>query len=149
MTLEFVDIRRGAADRHSWMPPFDSSVTYEKDHWWDPVLLGYDDPWYVQVLENGVEVARVELEEDVDIDHYADVPKIGFERLGIQFIEVATGKRRLGIGTRVVRGLLRRHPDRWLLAYSEGADEFWASLGWARFDHPDGDRQPLFIQPAR
>jgi len=57
------------------------------------VLLGCDDPWYVQVLENGVEVAQVELEEDVDIDHYADVPKIGLERLAVQFIEVATGKR--------------------------------------------------------
>lgn len=42
------------------------------------------------MLEAGAEVARVELKEDVDIEHYANVPAIGSERLEIAFIEVAT-----------------------------------------------------------
>jgi len=37
-----------------------------------------------------------------------------------------------------------------LFAYSEEAHGFWASLGWDRFDHPEGPQfhRPLFIQPA-
>lgn len=34
------------------------------------------------------EVARIELKEDVDIEHYANVPAVGDERLEIAFIEV-------------------------------------------------------------
>lgn len=92
-------------------------------------------------------MARVELKEDVDIEHYANVPAIGSERLEIAFIEVAAAACRRGIGTRAVRKLERRHPDRRLLAYSE-ADGFWASLGWEPFHHPEGDWRTLFIQPA-
>jgi|AutmiccBRH37_all_1029493.scaffolds.fasta_scaffold64083_1 hypothetical protein len=44
------------------------------------------------MLEAGAEVARVELKEDVDIEHYASVPAIGSERLEIAFIEVATSE---------------------------------------------------------
>lgn len=110
--------------------------------------LGIDDPWYVQVVEAGAEVARVELKEDVDIEHYANVPVIGSERLEIAFIEVATAECSRGIGTQVVRALEQRHSDRRLLAYSEEADQFWASLGWEPFHYPDGDWRTLFIQPG-
>lgn len=152
MTLDFVDLRRGSADRYSWIVPFDSSIVYQNEQWWDDVRYYYvGDPWFVQVLEDGVEMARVELDEDVEIEHYAHVPTIGTERLEIQFIEVAAAACGRGVGTRVVRGLAERYPDRRLLAYSEEADGFWASLGWERFDHPDGEPQfhrALFIQPA-
>lgn len=43
-----------------------------------------------------------------------------------------------GVGTQVVQGLGKRQRGNRLLAYSERADGFWASLGWERFDHPDG-----------
>jgi hypothetical protein len=43
-----------------------------------------------------------------------------------------------GVGTQVVQGLRKRQRGSRLLAYSERADGFWASLGWERFDHPDG-----------
>jgi hypothetical protein len=149
--LDFVDLRRGSADRYSWIPPFDWSVAYQNEQWWDDVRYYVDDPWFVQVLEDGVEVARVELDEDVEIEHYPYVPTIGTGRLEIQLIEVAAGARSRGVGSRVAQGLTARHPDRRLLAYSEQADGFWASLGWERFDHPSGEPQfhrALFIQPA-
>ena len=152
MTLDFVDLRRGSASRYSWIPPFDSAVAYENEQSWDDAPYLVEDPWYVQVLEAGIEVARVELDEEVGIEHYAAVPAIGAERLEIQFIEVAMAARGRGVGTRVVRGLAERHPGRRLLAYSEGADGFWASLGWERFDHPEGRpefHRALFIQAAR
>jgi hypothetical protein len=37
-----------------------------------------------------------------------------------------------------------------LVAFSEGADDFWGSLGWARYVHriePD-DYRPMYVGPA-
>lgn len=102
------------------------------------------------MLEGGAEVARVELDDPGGINpEYADVPELGPERLEIQLIEVSTAARGRGVGTLVVQELKERHPDRRLFAYSEEAHEFWASLGWERFDHPEGEQfhRPLFIQP--
>jgi hypothetical protein len=153
MSLEFIDHRRGSGNKHSWVPSFDWSVDYENDQWWDEPRHYYvGEPWFVQALEGGVEVARVELDDPGGINpEYTGVPELGDKRLEIQLIEVATAAGRRGVGTRVVRGLAELHSGRRLFAYSEEADEFWASLGWDRFDHPDGPRfqRPLFIQPAR
>lgn len=149
MPLQLIDLRPGPADDRWWMPPFDEAVTYAHPDWWSPILHGTDDPWYVQVLAAGAEVARIELKEDVDIEHYANLPAVGSEKLEIAFIEVAAAACGRGIGTEAVRALEQRHRDRRLLAYSEEADGFWASLGWEPFHHPDGDWRTLFIQPAR
>ncbi len=154
MSLEFIDHRRGLADQYSWVPSFDWSVGYGNDQWWDDVRYYYvSEPWFVQVREDGVEVARVELDDPGGINpEYTGVPDLAEdERLEIQLIEVATTAARRGIGTRVVQGLAELHRQRRLFAYSEEADEFWASLGWDRFDHRDGQPQfhrALFIQPA-
>jgi GNAT superfamily N-acetyltransferase len=132
-------------------PSFDSAVVYERPHWWNRQLG--DEPWLVQVLEHGIEVARVEFDDPGGINpYYEGVPELGNERLEIQFLEVSAAARGRGIGTRVVRGLADWHPDRLLFAYSnEEADGFWASLGWEPFY--DSRRGPtgrtLFIQPTR
>ncbi|MEN2511146.1 GNAT family N-acetyltransferase [Gordonia polyisoprenivorans] len=147
--IELVDLRRGGASRYSWAPPFDFEIDYENERWWDNVPYHFEAPWYVQVLDDGAEVARVELDDPGGINpEYVGVPELGPERLEIQFIEVATAARGRGVGTWVVRALQQRHPDRRLFGYSEGAHRFWASLGWDRFDHPEGERfhRPLFIQ---
>ncbi len=155
MALHFVDHRRTSADKYSWVPPFDWSVSYENDQWWDDARYYVSDPWFVQVLENlenGVEVARIEMDDPGGINPtYLDVPVIGDdERLEVQLIEVATTERRRKVGTRVVYELMERHSGRRLFAYSETADEFWSSLGWERFDHPEGPQfhRPLFIQSS-
>ncbi|WP_459979953.1 GNAT family N-acetyltransferase, partial [Mycobacterium avium] len=76
------------------------------ERWWDDVPYLFNDPWYVQVLEDGAEVARVELDDPGGINpEYIDVPPLGPERLEIQFLEVATAERGRGVGTRVVRAL--------------------------------------------
>lgn len=154
MSLQFIDHRHGSADRYSWVPAFDRSVAYENERWWDePRRYSVSEPWFVQVLEDGVEVARVEFDDPGGINpEYTDVPELGDERLEIQFMEVATAVRNQGVGTRVVQGLAELHHQCRLFAYSEEADEFWASLGWDRFDHRDGQPQfhrALFIQPPR
>jgi hypothetical protein len=148
MTLELVDYR---ADARSWTP-FPSSEDYEHPQWWENAGGAIGDPWFVQVLEHGVEVARVQLDERGGINpSYPVVPAaLGGELLEIQFIEVAYAARRRKVATRAVQALAKRHHDRQLMAYSEGAEDFWDSLaGWERFNHPDGRSRPLFIQRPR
>lgn len=104
MAVDLVDHHRGSADKYSWMPPFDWSMAYKNERWWDEVRCYVDDPWFVQVVENGVEVARVEFDDPGDINpDYTGVPTIGPERLEIQLIEVATAARGREIGTRWCR----------------------------------------------
>jgi len=52
-------------------------------------------------------------------------------------------------GVEVARRLVESYPNRRFLALSEDADEFWATLGWNRYDYHDGPHQyrPLFIAP--
>ena len=97
MTLELIDLRPAASDERWWRPPFDSQVAYAHPHWWSRQLG--DDPWFVQVRERGVEVARVELDDPGGINpEYANVPMLRDERLEIQFIEVAAAARGRGVG---------------------------------------------------
>src|SRR5690625_1033150 len=142
-------MRRGSADKYSWIP-FTALKDYDHQHWWQDARGTTGDAWFVQVLEDTAEAARVLFDDPGGINPaYTDVPELGPERLEIQFIEVATSARGRGVGTRVVHALADRHPDRRLFAYSEGADEFWASLGWGRFDRPcRPPARALFIQPA-
>jgi GNAT superfamily N-acetyltransferase len=110
-----------------------------------------EDSWYVQVLEDGAEAARIGLDEEVGIEHCAAVSEISAEPL-IELIAVPVTARGRGIGTWVLRGLAEHHPDRRLVAYSEEAHGFWASLGWKRYDHPEGRpefHRALFMQVER
>lgn len=143
MRLELIDLL--GADRWS-RPPFDRAVAYEREDWWNKPR-GFRNPWYVQVLEGGAEVARVELDESGGINpDYVRAPKLGPERLEIQKFEVARATRCRGVGAAVVRALEERHADRRLFAYSD-ADGFWGSLEWDRFDALRG--ATLFVQRGR
>jgi GNAT superfamily N-acetyltransferase len=146
--LELVDLRPSPSDDRWWMPPFAENVIYEHPHWWNRQLG--EEPWFVQVFDQtGSEVARVEFDDPGGINpEYANVPDLGEERLEIQFLEVATAARGHGVGGQVVRRLMKRHLDRRLFAYSEGADRFWVSLGWESFEHSAGGYRTLFVQPA-
>ncbi|TQR84295.1 GNAT family N-acetyltransferase [Mycobacterium hodleri] len=149
MPLELVDHRADAAVKQSWTP-FPSSEDYEHPDWWSSASGAVGDPWFVQVLENGTEVARVQFDDPGGISpHYARVPTVGGERLEIQHIEVAAAARRRKVATRVVRALVNRHPDRRLFAYSGDADGFWGFLGWEPFydSRPGPAGRTLFIQP--
>lgn len=152
MTLEFIEYMSGSADTSSWQPTFDWSVEYENEHWWDERQSYHGgDAWFMQVLENGSEVARVEFDDPGAINpNYSGVPGLGGERLEIQYIEVAAAAKCRGIGTLVILALVERHSDRRPFAYSEGADGFWDSLGWEPFYdlRPGPPGRTLFIQPG-
>jgi GNAT superfamily N-acetyltransferase len=149
VTFVFVEKRpRADENRHSW-EPFADSDEFNQD-WWcrqvDP-----DDPYLLfEVWLGETEVARLDLEPGVVIDEAYAVAELGATTLEIGFFEVARSLRHRGIGSRVVRALAARHPDRRLIAFSEEADDFWASLGWQPYHHPDGSptHRTLFVQPA-
>jgi hypothetical protein len=136
VNLELVDHRAPAAVKNSWTP-FPSSEGYEQPHWWESAGGAVGDPWFVEVLEDGVQVARVQLDERGGIGpHYAGAPAIdSVDLLEIQNIEVATAARRRKVATRTMLALAERHPERRLMAYSKDADSdgFWNSLGWESY----------------
>lgn len=149
MNLILRDVRRvHSEDRYVWTP-FELNEEFNGD-WWDSPPYMIDDPHYVEAMLGGVEVARVELDHDFRGSMHVGAPTLGTTALEIQFIEVAESYRRRGVGAEVVRRLVKSYPNRRILALSEGADEFWAALGWSRYDHHDGPLKyrPLFIAPA-
>lgn len=122
--------------------------------WWyrGPVYPG-SRRTFLRGLKAGDEVARIELDDAVGIDHYAGVPHLGFTGLEFQFIEVRADHRLRGIGHAVIDRLYDRYPDCRLVAFSEDADGFWSSLGWDRHVHAEPEQArfygPLYIQPAK
>lgn len=149
MLIRLTDKRREPTeDIYQWLP-FESNDAFTS-RWWDEPRYLFDDPWFVQVDLDGEEVARIELDESIETSHYADVPDLGSNPLELQFFEVAATHQRRGIGTAAVRALADQHPQRRLVAFSEEADEFWESLGWARYLHAETPHlyRPLFVQPV-
>lgn len=139
--LQFIRIPR---DRSR--PPFKADQRF-RPGWWDRwPAAGASD--FFGVEAEGVEVARVQIVPAVFPEEYLGVPPFGPDMLKIQLLEVAVDRRREGLGARVVQALSHVFQGRRFEAFSEGADEFWMSLGWHRFEHPDGHHQSLFIEPA-
>lgn len=68
MQLEFVDLRRGPADKYSWLPRFDWTIDDENERWWDEVRSYVNEPWFVQVQDDGVEAAPIGLDDPGDIN---------------------------------------------------------------------------------
>lgn len=141
-------VRRGPSDdRYVWTP-FELNEEFNEDWWGSPPYLK-DDPHYVEGTLDGVEVARVELDHDFRGSKHVGAPRLGASALEIQFLEVAKSHRLRGVGAEVVLQLVERYPHRRFIALSEDADEFWAALGWDRYDYHDGPHQyrPLFVAP--
>ena len=116
--------------------------------WWQPLHM-VSNTLRFEVRSEGLEVARVELDESFDLSHYEGAPDLRNRGLEIVFFEVAATRRGRGIGSRLVAILASRYPDRRLFALSEEADGFWSDLGWERFEHPEGTDhwRPLYVQP--
>lgn len=131
--------------------PYTEDAQFNAD-WWNasPFSMDPEDEssWW-SLVQDGVEVARLELGQDVYCEQYLDLPDIGPDRLQIQLLEVAAPARRNGIGRGAMNLVAERFPDKRLMAFSEEADAFWERLGWLRCDHPDGPthHRPLFIAP--
>lgn len=134
-------------DRYSWQP-YDDDENFTHDWWHRPWDLGNRYSLW-SALVAGVEVARIELDQEVAYGHYAGVPDLGPGLLEIDFFEVSGAHRGRGLGGSVVVRVAECFPGRRLVAFSEEADRFWSGLGWVRYDHPRGfpAYRPLFVAP--
>lgn len=123
--------------------------------WWEyRFFTGAPNDWYFSVLDHqDREVARLELDETFPIEAYPSAARaVRRPVLEVEFFEVRDDHRLTGVGTAAVALALASFQDRQLVAMSEQADEFWASLGWSRHRHRDdaGPRefsQPLYVAP--
>lgn len=145
----FEHLRPAGVGRYEWQPyAEDSNFTR---HWWHRLWDLGDRYSLWSASQSGVEVARVELDQEVSYNHYDRVPDLGPGVLEIDFFEVSATMRARGIGRAVLHLITERFPDKRLVAFSEEADGFWSSLGWKRYDHPRGfpAYRPFFVAPER
>lgn len=153
MELDLIEVARPHGEEY-WYP-FDHATTEAgfDQFWWSdgPVYLDSDSV-YFKVVDCEREIARIQLTGNVEISHYGDTPLLGSLAYEIALFEVHADCRRQGLGTRAIKLLLERHRQYRFFAFSEGADEFWASLGWTRHLHGDQDDsdswRSLYIQRA-
>ena len=142
------DVVRGRDEnRYRWKPFVHNPQFVEP--WWDRAGSS-GNPHYILATDGADEVARIELQYPHRVGTiYRGVPDLGPKAMNLQLIEVALNFRSKGVGTRVVRKLASSYPAYRLLAMSEGADAFWASLGWSRYDanRPRHSYRPLFVAP--
>lgn len=128
-------------------PPFDD-MTGLADHWWySRELTGEATVWFAVTDESGGEVARVELEpiSAVGRSYAVEAPAEGFAE--IEFFEVREDLRGMGHGTKAVELLMAAYAGRTFAALSEDADQFRASMGWAKYLHQEEPRlnRALFV----
>lgn len=136
--------------------PFADCEDFDDDWWGDHsiVHLGSEDDFLYRVDDpTGREVARIlVIQEDMPIANSYGAPDLSDGYLEIKFLEVAANARRRGAGTRAVQLIRQEFPDRPLVAFSEGGDDFWSALpGWNRFENLEAPgNQLLFISlPVR
>lgn len=114
------------------------------------------DGGYAQFLvvdEHGIQVARIELDENADREDFISstypISEAGDPILEIQMIDVRAPFRGIGVGSWIIEELSKAYPGRVLMALSEGADYFWLSLGWDKVPALDlrlPRKRILFIQ---
>lgn len=127
--------------------PFSASDDFT-DGWWDDTIYGFEPcQHFYSFYYSQHEVARVEVEiQDVLSEEY-EPPEHPAPYAVIHFFEVSEDHRRKGYGTEAVQLITDRYEAMPLVAFSEGADDFWGSLGWARHQHkvePEHSR-PMYV----
>ncbi|WP_185982217.1 hypothetical protein [Arthrobacter sp. KBS0703] len=69
----------------------------------------------------------------------------------IHSFEVSEDHRRRALGTDALQLIADRYEGTPLEAFSAGAEKFWGSLGWARYEHTTepGHSHPMFVSGTR
>lgn len=121
------------------------------DRWWhdragrvgEDTLGGND---YIQFLADGVEVGRAEVTDWQLSESYIGVDS-EVSTKEIWFFEIRRDLRRQHYGAEFARHLIRHYAAWPLIAFSEGADEFWTGICWHYYPRKDGDTRyrKLFI----
>lgn len=146
MLLQLVERVRDRDDDGRHWYPFRDADGYHRNWWLRPAS---DWHRYFSIMDDGDEVARVDLDERIWTDDYPGAPT-GRDLLEIQFLEVREGCRLQGLGTDIVAMIANANPGRRLAAFpSKAAESFWEGhLGWDRYDDPETpSRAPLLVSP--
>ncbi len=132
------------------MTPFQVVEGFD-DRWWhegagrvgDDTLGGKD---YIQFLADGMEVGRAEITDWQLSDGYIGVD-LEVRAKEIWFFEIRRDLRRQHYGAEFARHLIRHYAAFPLIAFSEGADEFLAGIGWHYYPRKDGNThyRKLFV----
>jgi GNAT superfamily N-acetyltransferase len=133
---------------HAVLSPFEASEDFEQACWQaNEVIAASPSDLFYAFTRAGEEVVRRIIVDHPDLDPGYGVPEAG-EGLEIDFMEVADGRRRQGLGTQAIELLRQQHPGRTVFARPpESEDAFWRSLGWEHVRHAqNGDYPPLFLK---
>lgn len=145
MTLELRPVLRKQDYGSAWDPATESQ--YDTIDWrasGETVAESTMFDRYIGLLD-GIEVARVELEPARQLHARFQGIDTTQPVVDLWYLEVATHRRREGIGASVVAEVIKRYPGRLIIAFSH-ADAFWAGIGWTareRLDPAPGN-SPLF-----
>lgn len=133
---------------HAVISPFEASEDFSQACWQaHEVIAASPSDLFYSITRSGEEVVRLIVVDHPDVDPDYGVPEAG-DGLEIDFMEVAQGRRRRGLGTKAIELLRQLHPGRTVFARPpEGEDAFWQSLGWDHLHHAQyGDYPPLFLK---
>ncbi|WIE81520.1 hypothetical protein [Curtobacterium sp. MCSS17_016] len=145
MTIELRQVFRAQDYGSAWDPETENQ--YDTIGWTadgETIAEAASFDRYIGVL-NGTEVARVELEPQRILDARFRGIDTSTPVVDLWYLEVATHRRREGIGAAVVAEAVKRYPGRLIIAFSH-ADEFWSSVGWTERERlePAPGNSPLF-----
>lgn len=112
------------------------------DCWWHDRAgrVGEDSPEgkeYIQFLADGVEVGRAEVTDWPLSDSYIGIDSEVLTK-EIWFFEIRRDLRRHHYGAAFARHLISHYSGFPLIAFSEGADEFWSGIGWHYYPRKTG-----------
>jgi hypothetical protein len=134
----------------SWLPFPDGHDRYSTTWWTDPSRFrrAMGRRWFAAHWGDS-EVGRLEVAVKSATAYYVSAAVLGAAPiLEIERLEVASADRCRGIGTAIVTKLSTAFPGHRLVASSEQADGFWASLRWKPIPRPQEPHLPtLFAQP--
>lgn len=126
-----------------YQSPFPTDDPEFRDWWWNgnSGRLG-EDPFgsteYVEFLVDGKDVGRAKLTNWQLSASYVGIDTKRFVK-EIWFFEIRSSACGQGHGTEFASLLAEQFTGTPLIAFSEGADEFWENIGWIYYPRKDGD----------
>lgn len=128
----------------NYVSPFDYGTEGFNDGWWHgPRIDTIADAEnygtaYVQLLKDGIEIGRAEITyRDISPDYVGITTAVRCRK--IWFFEINSGFRRQGYGKTFTALLTEKYSELPLVAFSKGADDFWAGIGW--YFYPPKDKE--------
>ncbi|MBT2595982.1 GNAT family N-acetyltransferase [Arthrobacter sp. ISL-72] len=130
---------------HSLLSSFEASEDFTQACWQaNEVIAASPSDHFYTFTKDGEEIVRLIVVDHPEVDPGYGVPEAG-NGLEIDFMEVADGHRRQGLGTQAIELVRQQHPGRSVFARPpESEDAFWQSLGWDHVRHAQDGTIPRY-----